>query len=118
MTFGQVKTMTRKFTVTRLFSLEDEEIPEDFSFDVPVGGDFQFLQESNDIFLYCDGDTTAVTTKVLGKLVVEGDEIPPDYTMHAILASLIEDELTWITITIKEVQPLLQKKVLTWKKKF
>jgi hypothetical protein len=110
--------MPKKFTVTHLFCLESAELPFEFSFDVPINGHFQFVQEDNDVFLYCEGDTTAVTTKVEGRLVIEGDEIPPEFTLHAILALLTEDELGWLTIHIKEVQPLIQRTVTSWKKKF
>lgn len=110
--------MSKKFVVTHLFSLESAELPSEFCFDVPVDGSFQFVQENNDVFLYCEGDTTAVTTKVEGRLIIEGDKIPPEFTMHAILALLTEDELGWLTIHIKETQPHLRKTITSWRKKF
>jgi hypothetical protein len=112
--------MPRIFSVIQVFTFRDEEIPAEFTFDVPVDGDYYFIQDGEDVFLYIEGRTDADTIKVEGRTIIEGDEIPDRYEVQAILAALIEEEVTWVTIVTNKPASALTAKsqANTWKKKF
>jgi len=112
--------MPRIFSVIQVFTFRDEEIPAEFTFDVPVDGDYYFIQDGEDVFLYIEGRTDADTIKVEGRTIIEGDEIPDHYEVQAILAALIEEEVTWVTIVTNKPASALTAKsqANTWKKKF
>jgi len=112
--------MPNIFSVTHLFSFKDEEIPAQFIFDMPAKGDYYFIQDGDDVFLYIEGRTDADTIKVEGRIVVEGDEIPDQFETQTILATLIEEELTWVTVVTKRPASVATalSKANGWKKKF
>jgi len=112
--------MPKTFSVVHLFTFKDEEIPAHFTFDVPVGGDYYFTQEGDDVFMYIEGRTEAATIQVEGQVIPEGSEIPDDFETQSILGTLIDEELTWLIIVTKmsaNVNPV-KKLVNEWKKKF
>jgi hypothetical protein len=112
--------MPRIFSVTQIFTFRDEEIPAQFVFNVPVNGDYYFIQDGEDVFLYIEGRTDADTIKVEGRIIIEGDEIPDRYEVQTILAALIEEEITWATVvTDKPASALTAKsQANAWRKKF
>lgn len=112
--------MPRIFSVVQIFTFKDEEIPAQFTFDVPVNGDYYFIQDGEDVFLYIEGRTDADTIKVEGRIIVEGDEIPDHYEVQTILAALIEEEITWVTVVTNKPASALTAKsqANAWKKKF
>jgi len=108
--------MPRIFSVTNLFTFKDEEIPAQFTFDVPVKGDYYFIQDGEEVFLYIEGRTEADTFKVEGRLVAEGDDIPDQFETQTILCALHEEELIWYTVATKEHVTVTNAN--EWKKKF
>lgn len=112
--------MPKLFSVIHLFSFKDEEVPAQFTFDVPVKGEFYFIQDNEEVFLYIEGRTDVDTIKVEGQLISEGADIPDDYETQTVLGALIEEELVWFIIATKSlarVAPVLTQNN-TWKKKF
>jgi|LauGreDrversion4_2_1035121.scaffolds.fasta_scaffold1249428_1 hypothetical protein len=115
--------MPRIFSVTHLFTFRDEEIPAQFTFDIPAKGDYFFIQDGEDVFMYIEGRTDDDTIKVEGLVISEGAAIPDDFETQTVLAALIEEELVWLTVVTKEPVrvPDVSKKPTVWdawKKKF
>lgn len=108
--------MPKIFSVTKVFTFRDEEIPAQFTFDVPVKGDYYFIQDSDEVFLYIEGRVDADTKKVEGRIISEGDEIPDHFETQTVLCTLIEEELTWLSVVTKEHVTVTTAN--EWKKKF
>ena len=112
--------MPRIFSVTHLFTFRDEEIPAHFTFEVPAKGDYYFIQDGEDVFMYLEGRTDDDTIKVEGLVISEGAAIPDDFETQTVLAALIEEELVWLTVATKKPVSVadVTKQANTWKKKF
>lgn len=112
--------MPKVFSVVHLFSFKDEEIPQQFTFDVPEKGEFYFIQDGEEVFLYIEGRTNADTIKVEGQIFTEGDEIPDAFETQSILGALIEEEAVWFIVATKKPvhAKIVQNVANTWKKKF
>ena len=112
--------MPRIFSVTHLFTFRDEEIPAQFTFEVPAKGDYYFIQDGEDVFMYLEGRTDDDTIKVEGLVISEGAAIPDDFETQTVLAALIEEELVWLTVATKKPVSVadVTKQANTWKKKF
>jgi hypothetical protein len=106
--------------MVHLFSFKDEEIPQLFNFDAPAKGEFYFIQDGEDVFLYIEGRTEDDTIKVEGQIITEGDEIPDDYETQTVLGTLIEENLVWFIVTTKSPvhAKIVQNVANAWKKKF
>lgn len=112
--------MPKIFSVVHLFTFKDEEIPAHFTFDVPVGGDYYFIQEGEDVFMYIEGRTEVATIQVEGQILSEGVEIPDNYETQTILGTIIDEELTWLIVVTKmsaHVNPV-KNPLNEWRKKF
>jgi hypothetical protein len=112
--------MSKVFSVVQVFSFKDKEIPAHFTFEVPVNGDYYFIQDTDDVFLYIEGSVKADTVKVDGLVIAEGDDIPADYETQTILSALIEEEFVWFIISTKSSVPAKNatQQQNSWKKKF
>lgn len=112
--------MPRIFSVTPILNFNDKELPAHFTFDVPIKGNYYFVQDSDEVFLYIEGRTEADTITVEGKLILEGDDIPDQYITQLVLSFLLEEEIVWATIVTKN--PVSAGTAMTgsnhWKKKF
>lgn len=112
--------MPKVFSVIPIFSFKDKEIPAQFTFDVPVDGDYYFIQDTDDVFLYIEGSIGDDTVKVEGLVIGEGDDIPANYTTQTIVNALIEEEIVWFIVSTKQVASAKSatKPQSSWKKKF
>jgi hypothetical protein len=112
--------MTKLFSIVPIFSFKDKEIPAHFTFDVPTDGDYYFIQDGEDVFLYIEGSVNVDTVKVDGLVIGEGDDIPTDYETQTILAASLEEELVWFIVSTKQLASVknVTKSQNSWKKKF
>jgi hypothetical protein len=113
--------MPKIFTVTPIFSFEDDEIPSEFSFEIPIDGDYQIFQDGSEVFLYCEGDPTKPVEKIFGQLVLEGEELPEGYDEHIVLGPYEGDEKQpplWAVAAIKLPKPKTKSDTNEWKVRF
>lgn len=111
--------MPKVFTVTKIFSFTDDEIPAEFTFQIPQNGDYEFIQDEEHVYVYIEGDIDEDVKRVEARLLVEGDAIPDGFRSKNILAAYTEEgDVTWALIVVKSETTKSLQKSNSWKKTF